>query len=96
MVCPANQNDIQIKSVRTYTSHITLVLTLHVMLFGVILYVPINSFTVLSGGCPVFLSNTSTMQRLAQGQPCNTVTPLSIELVILSTHVVSENSNGRT
>ena len=53
-------------------------------LFVLMLYVPVNNFSVKSGRLSIFLGLTNTKQRLkclAQGH--NTVTPVSLKLATL-------------
>ena len=65
--------------------HVTLLnLNLDICLFELMLYIPVNNFSVLLG---YFLDLTSTKQRtkcLAKGQ--NTVSPVSLEPAILSSN----------
>ena len=57
-------------------------------LFVLMLYVPVNIFSVTSGHFPVFLGWTSTTQRMKSlGQGHNTVTPVSLKLATLWSQV---------
>ena len=55
---------------------------LEIVLFVLLLYVPVSSFSVMSERLPVFLGRTSTKQRIkCLAQEHNTVSPVSLELV---------------
>ena len=54
----------------------------HSILFVLMLYIPVNNFSVMPGKCPVFLGRTSTKQRIkCLAQEHNTMRPVSLEPV---------------